>query len=63
MKIELQLYPFVVPDTVLIKSFPGRRQDGLKIIDRIPLENLNRETIDGLIEEFKNNVYKKAGII
>lgn len=62
MQIKLDLLPFNVPDTVLVKGPIGRRQDGWKPLDRIPLKDLDLATLNGLIEEFRIGVYEKAGI-
>ena len=62
MYIKLELVPFHVPDTVIVKGKTGQRQDGLKPLDRIPLKDLDVETLNGLIDEFRAGVYEKAGI-
>lgn len=62
MQINLDLVPFNVPDTVSVRGQVGSRQFGFKPLDRIPLKDLDRETLEGLIEEFRNGVYEKAGI-
>ena len=62
MKIQIEVAPFPVPDNVTIIRPPGKRQDGLKEIETIPLQELSRDELDGLIAEFAERVYKKAGV-
>lgn len=62
MKIQIEVAPFAVPDSVNIIRPPGKRQDGFKPNDSIPLSELSRDELDGLIAEFAQAVYTKAGI-
>jgi len=62
MKIQIEVAPFPVPDHVDIIRAPGKRQDGFKQNDPIPLSELSRDELDGLIAEFAQSVYSKAGV-
>jgi hypothetical protein len=62
MKIQIEVAPFPVPDSVTILRPPGKRQDGFKQNDVIPLGELSRDELDGLIAEFAQSVYSKAGV-
>lgn len=62
MKIQIEVAPFPVPDSVDIIRPPGKRQDGFKQNDSIPLTELSRDELDGLIAEFADAVYAKAGV-
>jgi len=62
MFVKMELVPFSVPEQVYVKQPPGKRQDGFKAAVGIPLKDLDAETLAGLVDEFRANVFAKAGI-
>jgi hypothetical protein len=59
--INLKLKPFEVPTHVTIAMPPGRKQDGMKPLPTLALEDLDEETLNSLIEEFAQAVMTAAG--
>ena len=59
MKIEL--VPFTVPDFVSIKGTVGKREDGFKPTQTVPLKNLEISDLVELCREFRESVFLKAG--
>lgn len=60
-KIELDLVPFNVPNFVLVKEKPRKRQEGFAEGMKFRLADLDAATLDKLCEEFKKEIFKKAG--
>ena len=61
IKYEIELLPFAVPWFVIPVTKPGLRQDGFTNAGKIPLENIPKEALEQLCEEFKKSVLEKAG--
>ena len=59
--LEIELNPFVVPESVLVKSKPGLRQEGIKQSVRYSLSELDEKTLDQLCVEFRASIFSKAG--
>lgn len=61
IKTEIKLRPFGTPNFVIPVGLPGRRQDGFKEMSSIPLSELSSETLGILCNEFRKEVFQKAG--
>jgi len=61
IKLEVELKPFTVPNYVIQVKEPRLIQDGFNSSEGIPLNQLSRETLIKLCEEFKNSVLNKGG--
>lgn len=61
VKIELDLVPFNIPNYILVKGKPCKREDGFKEAIKFHLSELDSLTLDKLCEEFRKEVFKKAG--
>lgn len=61
MKIKLR--PFIVPNFVLLETGVGRRQDGFKESPSYPLKDVPAEDLAQLCDEFRAEVFRKAGKI
>lgn len=59
--INLELQPFPVPIEVVIKMPVGKKQDGLKALPTVKLEDLSDEALAALCEEFTQAVFAAAG--
>jgi hypothetical protein len=59
--ISVELVPFPVPTGASLRQAPGRRQDGFKPAEVIPLTQLSPIVLDTLCEEFRTAVFKAAG--
>lgn len=55
--IPLQLIPFDVPAVVLGQLPPGRREDGIRAAPQYRLEDLPKETVQELIDEFTKTLW------
>ncbi len=60
MKIEFELNPFKVPDSVTVKSKPRPRQEGFANPVHFSLIELSVETLDELCKEFRAAVFDGA---
>lgn len=60
-KIEIEIIPFSVPESVTLKESPGPREDGFKPSAKIKLSTLSEETLEKLCDDFREKVFKKAG--
>lgn len=63
MKHEIEIHPFSVPNFVRPVQKPGSRQDGYSEAPAIPLSELSLQTLEGLCDQFRADVMKKAGKI
>ena len=61
IKWEIDLQPFLVPNFVLVKEKPKKRQDGFQNPKSIHLSELGPNTLHQLCENFRAEVFKKAG--
>ncbi len=58
--LSLELVPFPVPNEVSIKMPAGKRQDGMKPLPTLALEDLSTEALEALLSEFCEAVMAKA---
>lgn len=59
--IKIELAPFIAPDYVSIKGRNGLKQDGFRILPQYSLNELDEQTLSDLCDEFRMNVFLKAG--
>ncbi len=59
--LEVELQPFVTPNFVRAKAPTRPREEGLVEAPTYPLSDLDSRTLDKLCEQFKTEVFKKAG--
>jgi hypothetical protein len=62
VKIEVELEPFKVPNFVVVKPKPHRKNEGFKDATSIPIGELPADVIYKLCEDFTAAVYAKARI-
>lgn len=60
MKVEIEIQPFTIPNYVILK-IPGDSNTRTEGAKTLPLKELSSETLDKLCEDFKSEVFKKAG--
>jgi len=61
MKHTIELHPFQVPNFVR-QVMPARpKQDGFQELPAIPLSELSDATLEAMCDEFRRNVFAKAG--
>jgi hypothetical protein len=58
---EIEIKPFTVPNFVIPVQPEGKRQDGFKPVEGIPLKHVPFVTLQSLCEEFVSSVMNKAG--
>ena len=62
MKIEVEQYPFGVPDAVLMKLPPSPKESGFNPTGAsILLKELDPVVLSGLCDDFRESIFKKAG--
>lgn len=63
MKVTLQveLQPFQTPNFVLAVPKPRKREEGMKEATSYPLSDLDALTLHKLCEQFRDEVFRKAG--
>ncbi len=61
MKIEVELNPWLAPSCVTVKAKPGLKQEGMKESQVIDIWDLDEKTLAGLCDEFRREVFRKAG--
>lgn len=61
MEIKIELQPISTPNYVLAKMPPGKREDGFKEGLKYRLPELPVDVLSGLCDEFRVEVFKKAG--
>lgn len=59
--ISVTLQPFAVPNFVLAEPKTGSRSEGMVETPKYPLSDLDPETLDDLCDQFRRDVFKKAG--
>lgn len=59
--LEVTLKPFTVPNFVLVEEAPVSRGEGFSPSEGIPLSALDSLTLDRLCNQFRAEVFKKAG--
>lgn len=60
-KIEVELQPFTVPNFVLTVQDPRPKQDGMQETPKYALSELDAQTLENLCNEFRGNVFTRAG--
>ena len=61
MKLNVELNNWIVPNYVSQKMTVGLRQDGIKEPLKFSLSELDSETLSGLCDEFRREIFRKAG--
>ena len=61
MKHTIEIHPFAVPNFVRQIQPLGKREDGWKEAQAIPLSELSQETLEAMCLEFRRAVFAKAG--
>lgn len=59
--IEVELQPFTTPNFVLTARPPRLKQEGLVETPKLALGDLDSHTLERMCDEFRNEVFKKAG--
>ena len=59
--MEVELQPFQTPDFVLAVSKPALKQQGMQELPRYPLSDLDPMTLGRLCDDFRAEVFRKAG--
>lgn len=59
--IQTKLKPFSTPNFVSIELPPRPRECGMIELPSIALKDLDEDTLSQLCEEFRQNVFRKAG--
>ncbi len=59
--IEVDLQPFLVPNFVRPVEKPGKRDEGFAETVAYPLSDLDSNTLDRLCDQFRNEVFRRAG--
>lgn len=59
--IAINLQPFNVPNYAVVQKSPGRREDGFKAAQTIPLSEVGADALRTLCENFCIEVFTKAG--
>jgi len=59
--LQVELQPFQTPNFVRARSKPGLKQDGMQELSCYPLSHLDSLTLDKLCNEFRDDVFRKAG--
>ena len=60
MKMEINLQSIRVPNFILSKMPPGKREDGFKEGPKWSLSEIPAEILSTLCDEFRANVFEKA---
>lgn len=63
MKIKVELVPMGTPNFIMQKMSAGQKQDGFKESPKFALSELDEETLAGLCDEFRAEIFQKAGQI
>jgi hypothetical protein len=62
MEIKIKLAPFEVPQFVNeLLTRPVQRQDGISLKSRYLLADIEAETLSELCDQFRHDVFMKAG--
>ena len=57
---HVKLRPFSVPNFVIQETAPGLKQDGFKEPSTFALHELDTDTLEGLCDQFRKDVFAKA---
>lgn len=61
MKMTVELLPFGTPNFVIQKTAPRPRQEGMIEAPKYSLRELDAETLAGLCDQFRREIFEKAG--
>ena len=61
MKMTVELQPFGTPNYVIQKMAPRPKQDGIVECPKYHLRELDAETLAGLCDQFRREIFEKAG--
>lgn len=61
IETQIKLQHFRVPNFVLTEPNVGRREDGFSEAPKYALNELDAATLDLLCDQFREDVFKKAG--
>lgn len=59
--ISIELQPFPVPNYVLTVATPRGREEGIVETPKYPLSDLDPLTLDRMCDDFREEVFRKAG--
>ena len=59
--LQVELQPFQTPNFVRAVGKPGLKQDGMQELPCYPLSDLDSLTLDKLCDDFRAEVFRKAG--
>lgn len=59
--ISLKLRPFIVPNFVSVEALPKQRQDGVSFPCTFPLCAVGEDELSRMCDEFRAEIFKKAG--
>lgn len=59
--VEIKLQPFRPPNYVLVESPRKAREEGLVETPKFSLADLSAETLSDLCDQFRADVFEKAG--
>jgi len=62
MKINIEIKPFIVPNFVVAKTKTRLQQEGFVSSPSWPLSEVDPEILDELCEQFRLDVFRKAGV-
>lgn len=60
--LNIDLQPFQTPNFVRPVAKPVKREDGFQELPCYPLSDLDWSSLDKLCQEFRREVFRKAGI-
>lgn len=61
MNIQLKLRPFQTPNYVSVEGESKPRQEGLQELPKFALNELSEESLSELCDQFRFDIFKKAG--
>lgn len=61
LTLQVELQPFQTPNFVRAVVKPGKREDGMQEAPSYPLSDLDADTLDKLCQDFRSEVFRKAG--
>jgi hypothetical protein len=61
VKIDLELQPFNTPNFVIVKMPARPRHDGWQESPKYSLAELDAQTLSALCDQFRAEIFKKAG--
>ena len=59
--LQVELQPFQTPNFVRAVRKAGLKQDGMQELPCYPLSDIDSLTLDKLCNDFRNEVFRKAG--